>query len=911
MIGTTLSHFKITAKLGEGGMGEVYLAEDTKLGREVAIKVLPDAVADDPERLARFQREAKVLASLNHPNIAGIHSLEAAGPRAGRQDDEVGAGSLQAVNFLVMELASGEDLSNSIAAGPIPLERALFIARQIAEALEGAHEKGIVHRDLKPANVKVTAQGEVKVLDFGLAKALDPATGSPESQNLSLSPTLTAQMTQAGVLLGTAAYMSPEQARGQEADKRADIWAFGVVLMEMLSGSTVYCGDTVSDTLAGILAREPEWEALPEDTPVSVRQLVERCLEKDATQRLRDVGEARIAIDRYLADPRSDELSAGIDTAAPPASKNVLTWLAAALAVALVASLWFGLGRKAEPEAAEVTRFSVVPPMGSSFFQQALTSLDISRDGRRIVFVARNDNGDRHLYLKDLAEPGIRQMAYTENGRGPFFSPDGEWVAFYTSNDLRSVRVDGGSPQILTEIINSRGADWSEDGTVIFTDSTASGLRTIPERGGEVEVLTTLDEDRGERTHRFPHVLPGGKAVLFTSDTFETTEYYDDARIEVVTVEDGQRKVLLEGTSHARYVPPGFLLYARGGSVFSVPFDKDTLEILGDPSLVLQSVSTDIASGAVQFSTSDNGTLIFVPGDLSRVNRGLAWVDLTGGIEEIGIEPGAHFAVSLSPDGSRAAVVSGMSRTHDLWIADLERTTMSRLTFEGETTLGAWTRDGSRVAFGSSRERTHSRSFWKPADGSGEAELLLDSGFPSFPNSFSPEDKFLALHDLKPDRGSDVVVVPVGGDGELIAFAATRFIEWQPDFSPDGEWLVYCSDESGGNYEIYVRAFPGPGGKWQISREGGVDPRWSRTGDAIYYREGSTLLRVPIDTSSGFQIGIAERISNELLPRQEGNAYDVAADGRVIIVSSPLDETTREEIAVVVNWASELAPDNP
>jgi Tol biopolymer transport system component len=376
-------------------------------------------------------------------------------------------------------------------------------------------------------------------------------------------------------------------------------------------------------------------------------------------------------------------------------------------------------------------------------------------------------------------------------------------------------------------------------------------------------------------------------------------------------VETGDRKILVEGSSYARYLSSGDLLYARAGSLFAVDFDLDTLEVRGKPSLVLQSVSTDIASGAVQFAVSDSGDLVFVPGDLTVTNRGLAWVDRTGQVEEIGLEPGNHFAVRLSPDGRRAAMISGMTRSHDLWMVDLQRTTMSRLTFEGETTLGPWTWDGSRIAFGSSRDQTHSRTFWKASDGSGDAEILADTGYPSFPGSFSPDDRFLALHDLKPDRGSDIVIAPVQEDGESVEFAATRFIEWQPEFSPDARWIAYVSDESGGRYEVYVRAFPGPGGKWQISREGGVEPRWSRAGDAVYYRKESTLLRVPIVTSNGFEIGIAEEISDQLLARQEGGAYDVAEDGRVIFVSSPLEETTREEIAVVLNWAAELETQTP
>jgi serine/threonine-protein kinase len=569
MIGTSLTHFKITAKLGEGGMGEVYRAEDSKLGREVALKVLPEIFAQDEDRMARFAREAQVLASLNHPQIAGIYQVEQS----------------ESVHFLVMELVEGETLAERIARGPLPKEEALRIALQMALALEEAHERGIVHRDLKPANVKITPQGQVKVLDFGLAKALEDDPSDADSKpGLAHSPTLTAQMTGVGVLLGTAAYMSPEQARGDQADRRSDIWAFGIVLTEMLTGKTVYAGKTLSDTLAGVLAREPEWEALPEDTPRSVRRLLERCLAKDLRERLQAIGEARIAIENHLEDPDAEqaETITAAEVAKIPAWRSALPWgLAGLLAVALLGSLFVFRPEAATTATAAPMRMGISLPEQKTIFRGYGSSAVLSPDGRRVAYVfSQGVNYEIYLHSLDQWE-GTALTSAAGEGRPyqPFFSPDGDWIGFVTPSELKKVPVSGGTPITLASVNLPRGASWAADGTIVFAPTPRGGLHRLPSAGGESEPLTVLDEEKGEASHRWPQVLPGGKGILFTSHT-GTSNFYD-ANIEVVVLETGERRVLHRGGTFGRYVESGHLVYVNGGTLFAVPFDLERLDVTG------------------------------------------------------------------------------------------------------------------------------------------------------------------------------------------------------------------------------------------------------------------------------------------------------------------------------------------
>ncbi len=587
--GTKLGPYEVLSPLGAGGMGEVYRAKDTKLHREVAIKVLPESLSADPERLARFEREARVLASLNHPHIASIYGMEES----------------TSVKALVLELVEGQTLQDRIEAGPIPVDEALSIGKQIAEALEVAHEKGIVHRDLKPANVKIDPEGQVKVLDFGLAKALDPLA-STSSPDISHSPTMSLG-TQAGMILGTAAYMSPEQARGKAIDRRADIWAFGVVLYEMLTGQRLFAGETVSDTLAAVLRHEISFDALPPATPPSVRSLLARCLDRDPKNRLRDIGEARIALE--VAGHATPQQSPAA-VAAPPASgrrSRAVAIGAAAFALALGLAAGWLLRRPAALASGAGARWALAIPDGFSLVGESSPNLAISADGRLQAAVVVDSARTTHLLVRSMDEIEPRILADTEGATSPFFSPDGKWIGFFRNQTLLKIPSSGGPPIDLAAtatVTAARGATWSRDGFIYFAPNVAVGLSRVSQNGGPVTAVTKLDLARDERTHRWPQALPDGSAVLFTCDTAASTEYYDDARIEAVRPSTGERKVVVEGSSQARYGSGGRLIFARGGSLFAIAFDARTLSTRGAPEIVAQGIATDVSSGAVQFAVS-------------------------------------------------------------------------------------------------------------------------------------------------------------------------------------------------------------------------------------------------------------------------------------------------------------------
>ncbi|HEV2063125.1 MAG TPA: protein kinase, partial [Thermoanaerobaculia bacterium] len=590
--GTRLGPYEILAPLGAGGMGEVYRARDGKLNRDVAIKVLPEAFALDAERLARFRREAQVLASLNHPHIAAIYGLEESG----------------GVEALVLELVEGQTLAERLARGALPVDEALEIARQIADALEAAHEKGIVHRDLKPANVKLTPQGKVKVLDFGLAKALSGDRSSPE---VSTSPTMTAAATQAGVVIGTAAYMSPEQARGKAVDKRADVWAFGVVLWEMLTGRRLFEGDTVSDVLAAVLRHELDWKLLPPQTPAAVRRVLHRCLERDPARRMHDIADARLEMDEA-----PEPVPGALGVAGPRGfQRSASAWAAAAVILALVAAAgWWRALSAARPALRERTAFEVSIPAGDGLAFDDTPILAFSRDGRRLVYAA-DRGGARQLFLRTLGEIEGHPLEGTSGGRSPFFSPDGQWIGFFAEGKLKKVQAGGGPPQTICDDTTAhRGAAWAEDDTIILTPEYAAGLFRVSARGGKLEPLTKPDASKGERTHRWPEVLPGGEAVLFTIGYEKSPGNYDDAKVAIFDRKTGRTRILLEGASMARYAPSGHLLFVRARQLLAVPFDLSRREATGEPFPVSEKIAGDPSSGIGYFAVGGDGSFAFVPG---------------------------------------------------------------------------------------------------------------------------------------------------------------------------------------------------------------------------------------------------------------------------------------------------------
>ena len=683
-LGTTLGPYQVTAKIGEGGMGEVYQARDTKLDRDVALKVLPEAFTSDPYRLARFEREAKVLASLNHPNIGSIYGLEEA----------------EGVKALVLELVEGPTLADRIARGPIPLDEALPIAKQIAEALEAAHEQGVIHRDLKPANVKVREDGTVKVLDFGLAKAFQP---NATDASVSASPTIsrTAAATQMGMVIGTAAYMSPEQAKGKVIDKRADIWAFGCVLFEMLTGTRVFVAGDVSDTLAYVLTKEIDWTTLPAETPPALGHLLRRCLERDPKRRLRDIGDAWLELEDPLVLPTSEA------TRRPPLVPRPRVWqrpvpaLAIALLLAGVAGL-VGVWSVVRPPAGSLARFVInTPPDGPLTTANPSPEVAISPDGARIVYLSGSGvNNTWQLYVRSVEQLDATLLRGTEGGGyAPFFSPDGASVGFRDGTTLKQVSVLGGPALTIADVGGGvRGASWGRDDSIVFATGNSNGLLRIPSVGGEPEVLTTVDPEQGETAHRWPEVLPNGKGVLFTA--WSGTD--EGSRIAVVSTETGQVTYLLTGGSNPHYSPTGHLVYAVGGTLRAVGFDAERLELTSDnPVPVVENVTTK-PSGAASFSVADNGSLVYVlgGGGAAGPQRSLVWVDREGGETPLDSPLRGYRRPRVSPDGTRVAVDVFIGGNGDIWIHDLRRGTEAILTTDPAVDdAPLWTPEGDRVVF--------------------------------------------------------------------------------------------------------------------------------------------------------------------------------------------------------------------
>jgi Tol biopolymer transport system component len=862
--GTRLGSYEVTAQIGAGGMGEVYQAHDTKLGRDVAIKVLPEAFAHDPERLSRFQREAKMLAALNHPNIATIYGLEQSG----------------STSYLVMELVSGETLAERVKAGAVPSEEALGIAKQIAEALEAAHEKGIIHRDLKPANIKVTPEGKVKVLDFGLAKAFE---GDATNEDMGNSPTLSMAATMQGVILGTAAYMSPEQARGKSVDKRTDIWAFGCVFYELVTGKQAFHGEDVTDILAAVVRAEPDWTALPANISPSIRVLLQRCLRKDRRQRISDATDVRIEIEDAIAAPKD---SSGIRAASAPGSK--LPWaLAAALAIIVVVTSW-GWWRSMVPVEQvlrPLVRLDVDLGPDVSLGSPFGTDTILSPDGTRMVYVSQG-----RLFTRRLDQPTATELAGTQAAYAPFFSPDGQWVAFFTTGKLQKISVEGGSAITLCNVPNFRGGSWDEDGNIIAALNNAVGLSRIPSAGGLPTPVTDLQS--GEVTHRWPQILPGGKAVLFTAST--TTGAFDGANIEVMSLADHRRKTLVRGGTFGRYLRSGHLIYVNRGTLFAVPFDAERLEVHGTPAPVLEQVGYSAADGSAQLDLSQTGTLIYRSGGAGGGLLTVAWLDGAGRAQPLLSKPGNYVRLGISPDGQRLAIEVSEGSGTDIWLYDWQRDTMTRLTFTGNANGHLWSPDGQYIAFRVLGEGMYVIR----SDGSGKPQQLTQSKNQQLPFSFAPDGKRLAFHEQDSKTAYDLWVVPLESDsaglraGKPEVFLQTPADERYPSFSHDGRWMAYASDESG-TFQVYVRAFPDKGGKWQISNSGGSYPMWSRTGHELLFEALDNHIMV-----ASYAVKDDSFVADKPRVRLEkqiggvvngGKNVDLAPDGKRIIALMPVE----------------------
>jgi serine/threonine protein kinase len=836
--GTQLGPYEILASIGAGGMGEVYRARDPRLNRDVAIKV------SHAEFTERFTREARAVAALNHPNICTLYDV---GP-----------------NYLVMEYIEGEAPK-----GPYALEEALRIAAQIRDALEAAHEKGITHRDLKPANIKIKPDGMVKVLDFGLAKVAPASAGESDAAN---SPTLTIGATQAGMLLGTAAYMSPEQARGQPVDKRADIWAFGVVLYEMITGKRLFEGDTVSDTLAAVLIKEPDLSAVPP----KVQRLLQRCLEKDAKKRLRDIGDAW----QLLEDVgQAHGLSSTGHGPFPRERSRIVAGALAIIALALGFFLWRATRRVDQP-LQPLVRLDV--DLGPDVSLGTGPNAILSPDGGRLVFLSQG-----RLFTRRLDQPKATELPGTQGASSPFFSPDGLWVAFFSQGKLRKISVEGGAAIALCDTTSAfTGGSWGEDGNIIVALAAAGPLMRIPAAGGVPVPVTELDRTHGEASHRWPQILPGGKAVLFMAHT--ATGGFDGANIEVMTLADRRRKTLVRGGLYPRYLPSGHLLYVNRGTLFAIPFDLDTLAVRGAAVPLLEQVAYSPQLGYAQLDFSRSGTFVYRSGEAGGGLATVQWLDSTGKTQPLLAKPGFYLYPKLSPDGRRLALFTSEGTNQDIWVYEPQRDTMTRLTFETGGAVGwpLWTPDGRYVLF-----QTAGGMYWTRADGAGKAQPLMQSksAIGHTPGSVTADGKRLAYQETAAGSG-DLWTLSLESDsaglraGKPEVFLQTQFSERHPSFSPDGRWLAYDSDESGA-FQIYVRAFPDKGGKWQVSSTGGVFPEWSRDGRELFFRSLENQIMVAAYSVKGDSFVVDKpRLWSEKRLANVGTSptYDVAPDGKRI-----------------------------
>jgi len=907
LAGIRLGAYEVVKLIGAGGMGEVYRARDQRLQRAVALKVLPVEYSSDVERLARLEREARMLAALNHPNIAAIHGLEEA----------------EGKRFLVLELVEGETLAERLKRGRIPLDETLDIGRQIAEGLEAAHEKGIIHRDLKPANIKITPEGKVKILDFGLAKAFHK---EPAVADLTQSPTLTAQMTRPGVILGTVAYMSPEQARGKPVDKRADIWAFGCVLFECLTGEGTFQGETITEIVAAILKSEPDWRALPAATPWKLKDLLHRCLQKDPKDRLHDIADARIEMQEQMALPKE-----------PPRVTHRLSFvsLIAACLIALVVGILIGptVMKSIKPGASQikqpVARFPVrlepghwldglrsSPPYG--FDHPTRTAMAISSDGRFIVYSAIKENpGPRdkpRLFLRRFDQLEAKPIAGTEGGISPFLSPDDGWVGFWADGKLMKVSVEGGVPASLCDVLLPFGFSWGADNRIIFVLDRDSGLSRISADGGKPETLTTPDRSKGEFAHRLPHCLLAGKGILFT---IMRHPWDKEPCVAVLDLLTRKWRVLLDDAADARYMANGHLAFLRQGTLMVVPFNPDELQVTGQPIPVVANIAqalirnySRLNTAAGQFGVSTSGSLVYASGGISPdQENSLVWVDYQGKEEPIVSFKAPFFSARLSPDGQRISCSTfGMEGL--VWVHDLIRGTATKLASEGMSWYGVWTPDGRRLVFDWLNTGVPN-IYWQAVDGSSPMERLTQSDYFQWPGSWTPDGETLAFVEEHPETSSDIWFLSVR-DRRVTPFLNSRFFEGYPEFSPDGKWIAYVSDESG-REEIYVRPFPGHQGKWQISNEGGNQPLWARSGRELFYRSagpGYQVWVVDVQTGSDFSAG-RPRLMFEELGYVRGTpirAWDISADGRRFLMVKLEERKSQSisELILVQNWFEEL-----
>jgi serine/threonine-protein kinase len=872
--GTRLGAYEITAPIGAGGMGEVYRGRDTKLDRDVAIKVLPETFASDPERIARFQREAKTLASLNHPHIGAIYGLEES----------------NGIKALVLELVEGPTLADRIVQGPIPLEEALTIAKQIAEALEAAHEHGIIHRDLKPANIKLRSDGTVKVLDFGLAKAVE---GSSVRPDLSASPTITSPaMTLGGVILGTAAYMSPEQATGKPVDRRSDIWAFGCVVYELLTGARAFDGDSVSDTIALVLRADPDWTMLPAEVPQTLRIYLERCVEKRPQDRFQDVGDVRLAL--------SGAFDARVPATVPPKGRSTLTLAATASVLMALGALAGWIGRQPQQQRPAPTRRFVVTA-SPALLARANINRDfaVAPDGRHLAYFATL-GGKRQIYLRSLGTVEAQPLRDAERWYEPFFSPDGQWIGVNDETDytLRKIAITGGPPIPIAQIGKEiTGATWGADGSIVFsTIDPDSGLWRVSADGGTPIPLTKPDTSHGENLHAWPEFLPGGRVVVFAVRTVT------GSKIVALDVASGEQKVLLPSGTAPRYSSSGHLLYGVDDAIFAVPFDAASLALTGQPVAIADGVNVK-PNGSMDFAVSQDGTLAYIPGSDTSGRRRLLWIDRNGKVEPLGAPPRRYVSARLSPDGARV-VLDARDNPAQVAIWDLRRSVMTPLSKDSELDLmPIWTRDGSRIVMTSVHSGVRD-VVMRAADGTGTTHELTSGPLEKMIDDVSPDGSTLLFTEASANGGFDIKMLRLD-EKKSVPLLQTKWWERNAAFSSDGSLIAYQSDESGGQ-EIWVRPFPDVNtARERVSTDGGVHPVWAGR-ELLYVTPTNRMMSATVSTTPTLRASTPKLVMQ--LPEYHfglfSRPYDITPDGKRFLMIEKSSES--DSVVVVLNWFEEL-----
>jgi hypothetical protein len=883
--GQRLGPYEILAAAGAGGMGEVYRAKDTRLDRTVAIKVVPAHLADRPELRERFEREARTIASLNHPHICVLHDI-------GQQDG---------VNYLVMEYLEGETLAQRLLKGPLPLEQVLQFAIEIADALDKAHRKGITHRDLKPGNIMLTKSGS-KLLDFGLAKLRQEAAPATPLSEL---PTQQDAITAEGAIVGTLRYMAPEQLESKEVDARTDIFAFGAVVYEMATAKRAFEGKSQASVIGAIMSSEPlPMSSLQPMTPPALDRIVKKCLAKEREDRWQSAKDLTDELKWIAGGSAESSKVAVLETkSAKKGWQRRLGLALAAVAVAAVGAIAIWKFKPTPPVPVTRTVIALPPDQQLAGLDQPVVAL--SADGSHLAYVASLRGQVQQIFLRAMDSLEARPIPGTEGAINPFFSPDGQWLGFFQGGALKKISVSGGAAVTLSSVGDPRGASWGSQRTIIFAGGSAGALSQVSDEGGGSRPLNQLE--KSDSTHRWPEVLPGGKVVAFAAGAGG-----GNPRIVIRSIQTGEQRDFGQGATYPRYMPSAHLIYAQGTTLTAVPFDPERLEIKGTAVPVVEGVAVS-SNGAAQYSTSATGSLLYVSGGATLVQRKLVWVNRNGKEEVLAAPPQAYGYPRLSPDGRRVAVET----ENQIWIYDLARDTLTRFTFDGASNQSpAWTPDGKRIAFDSTKEGPTS-IWWQLADGSGGLEHLGTSQYSQIPRSWSPDGQLLAYHENNPTTKKDIWVLRMGdpstGSGQVRKaepFLRTPFSEGGPVFSPDGHWLAYISDESG-RQEIYVQPYPGPGGKWQISTEGGNEPAWSRNGRELFYRSGSKMMAVEVTMQPTFSAGKPKALFEgqyfAVTPGQAGTAYDVSPDGQRFLMVKETDRAaSNAQINVVLNWSEEL-----